>query len=260
MISIIFPLEERAAKRRSTKNISTDSNKHLNRSQRKTGEYKKFQDLYLKNKRLLVNKIVSSEPTDVPVEWPSMQSVMSVHGEVFKSASPPFDDISGPYSPDVGDFTPVLPTEPKETKKRWPRSAPGKDGVTVSSVVRCSDNILAVLFNILLQPIEWREMRTILIPKSGKNRKDANNWRPITIGAAPQRLLHTVLANRLSNTVPLNVNQRGFVKTDGTFANSLTLDTIINDRTGARMNTSILSMDLKKKLSIRSRITQFSML
>ena len=122
--------------------------------------------------------------------------------------------------------------------------------MTVPAVSRLSNNVLATLFNILLvsryQPLEWREMRTVLIPKPGKNRKGPTNWRPITIGSSIQRLFHRLLAHRLSNIVSLDSNQRGFVKTDGTLANSLILDTIIAERTQARKGTSLISMDLRK--------------
>ena len=109
---------------------------------------------------------------------------------------------------------------------------------------RLSNNVLAALFNILLvsrnQPLEWREIRSVLIPKPGKNRKDPANWRPITIGSSIQRLFQRLLAYRLSNIVSLDSNQRGFVKTDGTLANSLILDTIIAERTQARKGTSLI--------------------
>ena len=118
------------------------------------------------------------------------------------------------------------------------------------AVSKCSNNILAALFNLILvsryQPVEWRAMRTVLIPKPGKNRKDASNWRPITIGSSIQRLFHRILANRLSSLVRLNSNQRGFVTTDGTLANTLILDSLINGRTQARKGTSMISMDIRK--------------
>ena len=65
-----------------------------------------------------------------------------------------------------------------------------------------------------------KEIRMILIPKPGKNRKNPSNWRPTTIGSTVQRLLDRVLANRLSTGVCLANHQRCFAKTDGTFTNS----------------------------------------
>ena len=129
------------------------------------------------------------------------------------------------------------------------RSAPGRDGVTVPAGAQISNNVLAALFNALsvgrYQPLEWRQMRSVLIPKPGKSRKDSANWRPITIGSSVQRLFHHV-GERLSNMVSLDSNQRGFVRTDGALTNALIVDIINSERTQARKGTSQISMDLRK--------------
>ena len=90
-------------------------------------EYKKVQDLYQKNRRLLTEKIVSGEALDVPPVWPSMESVMTVFGGMLQSASPPdaFTLKSSCILPQ--DFVLITPDEIAQSKKGWPRSAPGCD-------------------------------------------------------------------------------------------------------------------------------------
>ena len=261
MLLTLFPEEERRRQKKRAKEnkqsggargkTPSDNLAPPNSNQRRTAEYKKVQDLFSKNRKMLADKIASGEPLDSPTIFPEMSAVMDVHGEVFRSTAPRDDYPIRPVSQKpVADFSIITPEEVAIAKRGWQRSAPGRDGVTVPAVSRLSNNVLATLFNILLvsryQPLEWREMRTVLIPKPGKNRKGPTNWRPITIGSSIQRLFHRLLAHRLSNIVSLDSNQRGFVKTDGTLANSLILDTIIAERTQARKGTSLISMDLRK--------------
>ena len=96
-----------------------------------------------------------------------MSAVLEVHGEVFRSDEHPYQTKPS----NVGDeLSPIMPQEISNAKRGWPRSAPGRDGVTVPAVARCSNNVLAALFNLILASnyhlIEWKEMRTILIPSS----------------------------------------------------------------------------------------------
>ena len=95
------------------------------------------------------------------------------------------------------------------------------------------------------QPIEWRQIKTILTDKPGKNSGPAN-WRPITIGFAIQRPFRRVLGQRLSLLIYLDPNLRRFVQKDGCLASSLILDTLIKDSTQARLGTSLISTDLRK--------------
>ncbi|XP_063929918.1 uncharacterized protein LOC135142177 [Zophobas morio] len=251
MLLLLFPLDERAKQKKVSAGKSAANNGAANRNQKRMADYKSTQDLYAKDRKRLADKIASGEPLDVPTIYPEMSAIMEVHGNVFLSESPPDDHpFQTPSASIETEFSPVSAEEVSAAKKGWPRSAPGRDGVTVPAVSKCNNNILAARFNLILvsryQPVEWRAMRTVLIPKPGKNRKDASNWRPITIGSSIQRLFHRILANRLSSLVRLNSNQRGFVKTDGTLANTLILDSLINGRTQARKGTSMISMDIRK--------------
>lgn len=76
-------------------------------------------------------------------------------------------------------------------------------------------------------------LRTILVSKASKDRKQTTDWRSIIIGSAVQRLLHRVLISMVNANGNLNKNQRGFVQTDDCLANVFTLNSLINKRTSA---------------------------
>ena len=61
-----------------------------------------------------------------------------------------------------------------------------------------------------------------------------------------QRLLHRVLIPKVSATVSLNRNQRGFVLTDGCLANFFILDSLMGERTSARRGLALVSLDIRK--------------
>ena len=108
------------------------------------GRIQKTQRAVPKKPRLLGDKIVSGEALDLPPIWPSMASVMTAHGEMFKSASPADDQPfnTKPSRSGSPNFTIITPEEIAQAKSVWPRSAPGSDGVTVPAVLRCSNNML----------------------------------------------------------------------------------------------------------------------
>ena len=144
MLLLLFPVEERARPRPWRGKVPSAEKKPRNINQKRTAEFKKLQELYQKNRRLLADKIVSGEALDLPPIWPSMASVMTAHGEMFKSASPADDQPfnTKPSRSGSPNFTIITPEEIAQAKSVWPRSAPGSDGVTVPAVLRCSNNML----------------------------------------------------------------------------------------------------------------------
>ena len=144
MLLLLFPVEERARPRSWRCKVPSAEKKPQNINQKRTAEFKKLQELYQKNRRLLADKIVSGEALDLPPIWPSMASVMTAHGEMFKSASPADDQPfnTKPSRSGSPNFTIITPEEIAQAKSVWPRSAPGSDGVTVPAVLRCSNNML----------------------------------------------------------------------------------------------------------------------
>ena len=68
-------------------------------------------------------------------------------------------------------------------------NAPGPDGVNYKllKAIRKTNLGRAVLQDIAHEllcgtlPAEWKEMRVVMIPKPGKDHKQAKNWRPIVL-------------------------------------------------------------------------------
>jgi hypothetical protein len=72
-------------------------------------------------------------------------------------------------------------------------TAPGPDGIKKAHITsRTTVKILRLYFNLALvsktQPTEWRQNRTRLILKEGKDSQRAENYRPVTISSLLSRL------------------------------------------------------------------------
>ena len=74
--------------------------------------------------------------------------------------------------------------------------------------------VLAKLFNLLIvtghysEP--WKENRTTLIPKAGKDGSNVRNWRPITVGSMLGILFAGIIDMRLPVAIMQNAGQKGF--------------------------------------------------
>lgn len=138
----------------------------------------------------------------------------------------------------------------------WTNAAPGPDGITIQVMRKTPDDLLAALFTIILLRNIHSECfclrRTIRIYKDG-DKKDAANYRPITIGSPLQRLMHRVLNNRINNTIEMDKQQRGFVTGDGILANAIILDQYIKSKRVRGMGFNIMFLDLRKAFDIVSR-------
>jgi hypothetical protein len=214
--------------------------------------YKKAQDLYRKNRAGLAEVILGGKPLaeTVKARMPSLRNVEDLYGGILESPSPADD---APFEAKIVErsesLQPITEDEVRDAKTGWSHSAAGPDRVSVAAVKASDDSTLATFFNVLLlrgvQPTVWRDTRTILIPKGG-DPTNAENWRPITIGSAIQRLFHRVLLKRLKSQIGLSMHQRGFVNTDGTLANILILDQYITERTLKGKAYSVISLDVRK--------------
>lgn len=96
------------------------------------------------------------------------------------------------------------------------------------------------------QPSLWKRNETILIPKKQSGLDDASNWRPITLSVMFVRLLHKILAARLSKSINLNLRQKSFIPVEGCAENILLLDTMIQRARKQHKNLNIVGIDLSK--------------
>jgi hypothetical protein len=204
---------------------------------RKNNFYKKAQDLYRKNRAGLAEVILGGKPLaeTVKARMPSLRNVEDLYGGILESPSPADDaPFEAKFVERSESLQPITEDKVCNAKTGWSHSAASPDRVSVAAVKASDESTLAIFFNVLLfrgvQPTVWRDTRTILIPKGG-DPTNAENWRPITIGSAIQRLFHRVLIKRLKSQIGLSMHQRVFVNTDGTLANILILDQYIMERT-----------------------------
>ena len=89
-------------------------------------------------------------------------------------------------------------------KSRKNRSSAGSDGVTYKAIKNAGKNFivgLAQLFTCLYVagyfPQKWRSVRITMIPKAGKDLKEAKNWRPISLSSCVSKLFECSIKERL---------------------------------------------------------------
>ncbi|XP_021942003.1 uncharacterized protein LOC110841004, partial [Zootermopsis nevadensis] len=103
-------------------------------------------------------------------------------------------------------------------------TAAGPDGIKPDALGnKVSRRVLCALYNLILLsghlPSAWRQNRTTLIPKEGKDATKAVNYRPITISSVLSRLFWGIINQRLGTVVRQSPRQKGFVAEAGCFAN-----------------------------------------
>jgi len=215
----------------------------------RAAEYKKAQQLYGKNRSALAEIVFTGKRMyDDPV-LPTVEDVEALFGGILESPSPEDNEPIADRRQSEGTFLPISEADIRAGTSGWQHSAPGLDGITVEGVKKLRPAILSAVFSIILgrnvHPPSWRTSRTVLVPKDG-DRKEAGNWRPISIGSAVQRLLHRILHSRLRSSMRGSVHQRGFAEVDGTLANVLILDHYIGRRLEAGRGYNVVSLDLRK--------------
>ncbi|GBN16944.1 Retrovirus-related Pol polyprotein from type-2 retrotransposable element R2DM [Araneus ventricosus] len=108
-------------------------------------------------------------------------------------------------------------------------------------------------------PDRFCRAKTIFLPK----KKDASNpgdFRPISLTLLPAKLLSKILARRLTPTVSLDPEQRGFIESDGISQNTFMLDFVLRHSRERVRRTFIASLDLKKAFDSVSPVAVFAAL
>ena len=110
-----------------------------------------------------------------------------------------------------------------QLKKCKNKSAPGNDGLNYLILKRLPPNIfnyLTALFNTALSigyfPLSWKQATIKMVPKPGKNHKEAKNWRPISLlsclGKIFERIINSRISQHLEQKNLLSPSQSGFRK------------------------------------------------
>lgn len=231
------------------RNQNPPSSPTSNRRRRKH-QYRVIQTQFKKNEREFARNLLSSDNGSVTDSVSPTEEEMRNHFQDIFS-TPSIEDIEPIVDPKQPSFysDPVSLREVEDCLKEMRCTAPGLDGMKTTHARQVGKERLCRLYNgmLLLQytPEELRKNRTRLIPKKPHNKSLPSMWRPITISSILLRILHRILAKRMSSLC-LNISQRGFQPIDGVFASTSVLHTILKCCRGTAYPVSILSLDIKQ--------------
>ena len=232
----------------------------------KLRRYARFQQMFRRNKRNLASMLINdTEESDI---YPSVDSIRNTYGALYESISPCDDEDIKVFKTSKRIFYPISHIELKTELSTMHASAPGIDNVDLKYLRSLSSDYLSTILNLQLWKSKQldclKSNKTTLIPKKNDELHLASNWRPITLSSMFVRLLHRILANRLSAAVKLNPRQKAFVPVDGCAQNTLILDTLICDARRKHSNLHVLDIDLSKAFdsisinSIKRALRRFS--
>ena len=140
-----------------------------------------------------------------------------------------------------------------ETKKH---SAAGEDSISYDLMKQCSDNTKQVFCSVinecLLQnvfPRSWKEAKVVMLPKPGRDKNLAGNYRPISLlsalGKMYERYIYAYLMKELNEKNFLNPCQAGFTKGRNSHEHLFCLSQDISNGFKKRKCTLGLFLDVK---------------
>lgn len=219
-----------------------------NRAAARASMFGKFQRLFASNPTQLAHVILDNKEISTSI-FPKMEDIEAEFRPLFEKC-PRYTAATPQHPPETVHLDhPITFRETELALRRLKQSASGPDGITREDLRAIDMADLVALLNIVFglchTPSILRHNRTVLIPKKGDLSK-VSNWRPITVSSLFTRLLHKILASRLSENIKLHHAQRGFTRGDGVMSSSTILDTIVREH---RINSKplfVLSIDLTK--------------
>jgi hypothetical protein len=215
---------------------------HTSATLRRMSEFAKNQNLWKKNRRALWREIRNGSRHEGNL---SAREAYIHFNEKFSLDSLTDNEPSINLSdPNTKIWDPITLSEIETAISKQKNKAPGLDVVTYRSLVKSKIQTLAMANSCMYArtiPKDLRSSRTILIAK--KQSDDPGDYRPITISSAILRVLNSVLASRISESVKFNPSQRGFIKGDGAMENTLLLDYIIRK---SRQGICLATVDVSK--------------
>lgn len=225
---------------------NSNTSKHRRRIQLK--RYARFQQLYRRNRANLAD-IILNDKEDAET-FPSEEAIKDTFQNLFETISPSDDAEISHYKDSTNVYYPISIDEMAAELKSMPNKSAGSDMVSVPYLRTIQPELLNSIINYELMKKRmltcWKPNRTTLIQKTKINLEDAGNWRPITLSSVFVRLLHRILAKRLSKAVSLNERQKAFRPVDGCAENTLLLDAIINEARQKKRNLQLVGIDLAK--------------
>ena len=141
----------------------------------------------------------------------TVDNFISDNGDIYKN------DVNSEYAAtEEGDDSPLLESVSvaeikKNLEKCKAKSAMGIDGISYGLIKRIPDaymQCVAKFFTSCLKlghfPSVWKQAKVILIPKPGKDSRQAKNHRPISLLSCLGKVFERILARRLSSYMEQN--------------------------------------------------------
>ena len=218
--------------------------------------YARTQDLYKRNPSTLAKYIredvnwLSDEGVEV-----SQEDISLFYTNLWGTAP----DINLPFDTrtmadetiDILEFSAITVQEIQARINRLKKdTAAGPDHIEKRHITsQHAKEAMRLMFNIILisgtLPSAWGTNRTVLIPKQGKDTRNIENYRPITIGSILSRIYWGIIDNRLRERTTFSPRQKGFVNEAGCFNNVHILNEILR---AAKLNSGItvIQLDISK--------------
>ena len=135
-------------------------------------------------------------------------------------------------------------------------SAPGDDGISYDLIKLCADSTKQIFCNLINQclsknvfPSAWKKAKVRMVPKPGRDKKQACNYRPISLlaclGKLYERYIYAYLMKELNALNFINDHQAGFVKGRSTQEHLLRLSQGVYNGFKRRDCTLALFLDVK---------------
>ncbi|KAL0098730.1 hypothetical protein PUN28_020686 [Cardiocondyla obscurior] len=201
--------------------------KHRTKRSHKRYLYARTQDLFKKEPGLLARHVrLGTDHTAQNNASIPRGEVIDLYTALWGSKVPTrVTDCNEAEAMGFDSFGPILAAEIQKRLTRTKKAtAPGPDKIKKADLLgpyKCE--LLAGMFNLMLAagalPSAWKNNRTTLIPKEGKDGTKVTNYRPLTIGSLLSRLFWGILDERLRSVIQMNPRQKGFVSEAGCYAN-----------------------------------------
>ncbi|CAK9834615.1 Retrovirus-related Pol polyprotein from type-1 retrotransposable element R2 (Fragment) [Anthophora retusa] len=234
-------------KNNSKRKKKSKANPKLNRAAIRASTFSTYQHLFTRNPTQLAHAILDDKELNTSI-FPNMSDIETEFRSIFEDC--PQYSGSTPIQKDTIHLDyPITFRETELALRRLKQSASGLDGINRDDLRKANMadlvGLLNIVFGLRRTPSVLRHNRTVLIPKKG-DLSIVSNWRPITISSLFTRLLHKILASRLSENIKLHHAQRGFTPCDGVMTSSTILDTIVREHRNNGKQLFVLSIDLSK--------------
>ena len=219
---------------------------------RRRMEYARFQENWKRDRGRATRRVVAGHSW-LAKEGPKPEGTSDFWQSLFARPSPP---------PIQGDIVPVRdsvegdiwkPISEEDViaalKATHARTARGLDGRSKADVEALGVVKLRWLYNAALWfgrlPPSLTQGRSVLIPKVDEP-TSPSDFRPLTITPILTRVLHRVLAKRVSTHAPLPQSQRGFKREEGCAANIMLVRQAISQAKAAPKSLYMAFLDFKK--------------